>query len=537
MEMNIWESNLSGSSRHGENSRNGARFISERKQVTGTDQIKRGALLSYVNIGVAAITALLFTPWIVRTLGASQYGLYTLALTLVSLFTIDLGLGESTARFLSKYRAEGDVEGERRLATIVLRLYIAMDVMITIGFGILFALLPVVYKGLTPEEMGLFRVAYVIVALYAIATFPFLPLDGVLISRERFVFLRGSDLAQKLLTLILTAIILLSGGALLGLVVANTLAGILVVLVKLAYARNILPARPWPREGNRDVLRDLIGFSFWLGITGVLNRLVMGLAPTLIGIMSTAREIGLFGIGAVLEGYVYTIGGALTGLFLPRITRLLAGSDANTEIVGLMTRVGRFQLSLVGLIYVGLTVFGRGFIDLWVGKQYSPAYWCALILIAPNMILIPQQLGRTAIIATGKVREQMVVYLFSAIASIAISLVAIPSLGAVGAAIGVAGGYSVRIVGMNIVYSRSLELDMVYFFKECYLRIGLVLAALFVLGMGIEWAWPQVSWASLALKVLVLSLSGGISVWFFGFNRAERALIKGLVSFRSRERA
>ena len=71
-------------------------------------QIAIGSLASYISIGLNILAGLLYTPWMVRQIGQSQYGLYTLANSLITLFLIDFGLSAATARFVSKYHAEGD---------------------------------------------------------------------------------------------------------------------------------------------------------------------------------------------------------------------------------------------------------------------------------------------------------------------------------------------------------------------------------------------------------------------------------------------
>ena len=54
-----------------------------------TKQIKIGAILSYFSIILNVGAGLLYTPWMVKMIGQSQYGLYTLANSLISLFLVD----------------------------------------------------------------------------------------------------------------------------------------------------------------------------------------------------------------------------------------------------------------------------------------------------------------------------------------------------------------------------------------------------------------------------------------------------------------
>lgn len=67
------------------------------KKLSGGNQIKWGAILSYVAIVVNIIATLLYTPWMKNQIGVSNYGLYTLAISFISLFMMDFGIGAAVA--------------------------------------------------------------------------------------------------------------------------------------------------------------------------------------------------------------------------------------------------------------------------------------------------------------------------------------------------------------------------------------------------------------------------------------------------------
>ena len=69
-------------------------------------QIKLGAIISYIAITVNIVVGLVYTPWMVNKIGKSQYAVYTLANSLITLFLVDFGLSSATARYVSNYKAE-----------------------------------------------------------------------------------------------------------------------------------------------------------------------------------------------------------------------------------------------------------------------------------------------------------------------------------------------------------------------------------------------------------------------------------------------
>ena len=79
-------------------------------RINSKRQIKLGALISYAAIAFNMIAGLIYTPWMIGQIGKSNYGLYTLATSLITMFTIDFGLSAAVSRFLSKYNAEKNYE-------------------------------------------------------------------------------------------------------------------------------------------------------------------------------------------------------------------------------------------------------------------------------------------------------------------------------------------------------------------------------------------------------------------------------------------
>lgn len=76
----------------------------------GANQIKTGALLSYGSIIFNIISGLIYTPWMVHQIGKSDYGLYILVTMFMTYFVMDFGLGQAVARYIAKYRSEGEDE-------------------------------------------------------------------------------------------------------------------------------------------------------------------------------------------------------------------------------------------------------------------------------------------------------------------------------------------------------------------------------------------------------------------------------------------
>lgn len=194
-------------------------------------EIKKGALISYAAVAFNAIAGLLYTPWMISCIGADDYGLYTLALSVINFFLIDFGLGEAVSRFLSKYKAEGDRDRAAEFLGVAYKLYFLIALVILIILVIIFLFVDSIYAGLTASQLNTFKLLYAIVAAYSVISFPFLSFDGVLISNELFVALNLCTFLQKVCTVGLIIIALLRGMGVVSLVLVNALTVLAFIVV------------------------------------------------------------------------------------------------------------------------------------------------------------------------------------------------------------------------------------------------------------------------------------------------------------------
>lgn len=75
-----------------------------------------GVVINYLILALNIVIGLVFTPFMISKLGDGQYGVCSLASSLVSFVTLlDLGFGQTWVRYISKTRAMGNKSEEHRL--------------------------------------------------------------------------------------------------------------------------------------------------------------------------------------------------------------------------------------------------------------------------------------------------------------------------------------------------------------------------------------------------------------------------------------
>jgi O-antigen/teichoic acid export membrane protein len=488
-------------------------------------QIKKGALISYIGIAFNVIAGLIYTPWMIHQIGKSDYSLYMLSMSFLAYFIMDFGLGQAIAKFVAKYRIDNNEQKIAQLLGLTAKLYLIIDMVIAVVLITLYFYLETIFKGLTSVEIERFKVIYVISGLFSLVSFPFTSLNGILIAYERFVLLKTTELISKMSVIILMVIALLLDYTLYALVAINAFVGLLIIVIKIYYLVKSTNTTINYGYKNKGLLKELFSISIWVSIIGIAQRLLIIMAPTILAIYSGTAEIAIFSIAMVIEGYTWTLANALNGLFLTKVSKL-SNFDDRTAVTNLMIKVGRIQLYIVGILIIGFIVFGKEFIELWVGTDFENSYYVALLLVVLGLITLTQEIASTILFVEDKLKYKAILLLVSAIFSLLISISLAPYYGAIGVSFGIFTAIlSCHVVGMNIIYWKILKIDVFYFFKNCHLKIIPILLVTLLTGFMIQQYMPVTNLLLFFPKVLLLSFLYFVMIWFFGLNKFEKELV------------
>lgn len=494
-------------------------------QDNSISQIKKGAFYSYLAIGVSLLSGLLYTPWMVRQIGVGDYGLYTLSSSLISMFLIDFGISEAVSRFISKYIAKGDQSKVNELLGLVYKLYILISSLILVVLIIIYFFIPFIYSELTQDEVEKLKIIYLITSGYSVFSLPFITLNSILSSYERFKALKLCDLIHKLMVLALMVIALSVGYKLYALVLVNTFAGLLIIAIKLLYIHNYLPVKVNFRYWNKKLLKEVFSFSIWATVSTVANRFIFNITPSILGAVSGSSQIALFGVASNLEGYAYIISGAVNGMFLPKVSKILVDKKDGEDVLPLMVKVGRIQYSIIGIIFVGFCIVGKEFIYLWMDKDFGLSYYCTILIMLPGVFRVPQQIASVTIIAMNKVKLQAYVYVMVAVLNVLFSSILSMYLGALGAAISICIVYFIRLIIMNIIYYRVLHINVFSFIRDCYVNMAPPMLITLIIGIIIN-QFTEYSLWTLLIKGTFIVIFYIILLWKMSLNHYEKSFFK-----------
>ena len=496
------------------------------------DQLKVGALLSYIALAINIIVGLLYTPWMINSIGKEDYGLYTLALSVISIFVFDFGISHAVTRFVAKHLAEGSQEKANNCLGLVYKLYIYIDIIIFFVLVSIYFFIPQIYRELTPNEIEKFKIIYVIVSLFSVISFPFIPVNGILTAAEKFIQLKFCDLIHKLFIVATMSVCLLMGFGLYALVLINVIAGLLTILLKLLFIKKDTNISVNFLYENKIELREILQFSGWVTIKSLAARMIFTLSPSIIAMVSGSVEVALFGVVNVIEGYVYSFSSAISGLFLPRVYRL--NSHEEGDVMPLMIKVGRILLIIIAFIIVVFVSIGHQFLTLWLGEGFEKIYWSVVLVILPSIIYIPHEIGFCAIDVQNKVKYQAIVFVAMSVVNIIIGYFLASKYGCLGICISIFIAYSIRNIGIDYIMKKNLQLDISRFFMEVFGNsLGYILVTLLIcIAIGLL---PIKGWGGLCVKVLGCALVYFSLVYSFVLNSDEHMIVKSIFKLRCKK--
>lgn len=489
-------------------------------------QIKIGAILSYLTIIINILAGLIYTPWMINEIGQSDYGLYSLVISFIGYFTMDFGLGSAVSRFVSKGLAKNDEDEVGKMLGLIFKAYFVITALISIVLLALFFHINQIFVQLTPEELVKFRIVYVIAGLFGIISFPFTPLNGILISYEYFGPLKMCDLLNKFITIALMIVCLFKGGGLYALVFVNAGVSLFIILIKLIVIKKGTSFKVQWRYRDNRLLKSIFSFSIWSSIIIVAQQLLINITPTVLSVTSGTVAISIFAIGNTIQGYTWSIANALNGLFMCKVTRM-ENEKNDTAINHLMIRIGRIQLLIIGALVIGFLVLGKEFIYLWLGEAFEDAYYVALLLISPSLITVTEEIANTKLYVVNEIKFRAIFFIGASILSVIISFVLSPELGAIGSAIGIfTATVLCHVIAMNAVYYKVLNIDIFAFFRECHGKIIIPLFVCAGFGFLLVYAIPGYSWLKFILSGIMYVLFYTLIMWIFVMNEGEKDIFR-----------
>lgn len=491
------------------------------------NQLKAGAILSYVILGLTNVVGLLYTPYMLRMMGQSEYGLYSLVASVVAYLTIlDLGFGNAIIRYTAKFRAEGKTEEQYSMFGMFIILYSVIGLIALIaGLGLYFNVETIFGSSMSVGELAKARILMLLMVFNLAVTFPFSIFGSIITAYEDFVFQKSIQIVRIILNTLIMIVLLQHGYKAIGMVVLITTFNVISLLTNFFYCKYKIMIKFHFTKFNWGFLKEIAMYSFYIFLGAIIDRIYWSTGQLVLGAFVSTAAVAIFAVGIQLEQMYMAFSTAISGVFLPRVTAMTTYSQSDKSISDLFIRTGRIQYIVMAFILTGFIVFGKQFIILWAGANYADVYTIALLFFVPLTIPLIQNLGITILQARNKVKFRALLYFVIAVFSLGLQLLLVKKYGGIGCAAAICVALVVgHIIVMNIYYYKYQAIDIPTFWKE----IGKMSVTPLILGIGAYILLQYISLhtiLTLGIGVVLFSLIYIPLFWFLGMNQSERDLM------------
>ena len=475
------------------------------------NQLKAGVVLNYVVIILNTVVGLLYTPYMLRMMGQSEYGLYSLVASVIAYLTVlDLGFGNAIVRYTAKFRAEKKTEEQYEMFGMFFLLYLVIGIIaFGIGLGLYFNVGTLFGDTMTAVELDRARIMMLLLVANLAFTFPMSIWGSIIQAYEDFVFQKSLNIFRIILNTAVMICLLHFGYKAVAMVVVQTIFNVLTLVLNFIYCRRKLNIHIYFRfkHFHWGFLKEVAIYSFWIFLNAIMDRVYWSTGQFVLGAMVGTAAVAVFAIAIQLEGMYMQFSTAISSVFLPKVTAMVATNRSRKEISDLFIRTGRIQYIVLAYILSGFIIFGRQFIELWAGAGYSDAYIISLLFFIPLTVPLIQNLGITILQARNEMKFRSVLYIIIALVSLAMQIVLTRFFGGIGCAMGVSGALVVgQILIMNVYYQRRQDLDIKTFWKEISKMSIIPIVLIFSSMLVIRHFFALDSWGKLILGIAAFSL-------------------------------
>ncbi|ASJ01304.1 flippase [Thermococcus gorgonarius] len=455
-------------------------------------KIARGTGIVFAGTVISMFFGFLSRAVIARYFSTAEYGVFNLALTVLSIALVlaTLGFQNGLPREVAFYREKKPSRVRDLISTALVIVAVnSFAIMMLLIFG----------SGLIAQVFNEERLVYSLkVMAFAL---PFSALISVMISisrgfgrvREKVYF---QNVVYPVIWLVLVISLALLDLPFASLFWAYVIAQFLTFLTLIfeTYRIELFGFRPSLDAG---LGRKLVAFSLPLMFVGILNFLMTWTDTLMLGYYKGSEVVGLYNAATPLAKLIPTFLNSAAVIYSPIVTSLYAqGKMVEMKRVYQVLTKWVFLLTLP--LFALMFLFPEATISFIFGEKYVSAALALQVLSLGFMFHTFLGLNGMTLIVIGKPKLNMIGDTFAVVSNIALNLALIPSYGMVGAAVATAVSYFIA----NVFRSYWLyRMTGIHPFSWSYVK---PLAIGFVLLGAIKWLSPNVPNIWYAFLVLLV---------------------------------
>ena len=185
----------------------------------------------------------------------------------------------------------------------------------------------------------------------------------------------------------------------------------------LFFTRRLLPDMEVKKKHFRwEKVRELVSLGAWNSVTRLGQLLLDGLSTSIANIMISAAAMTTISISTQVPTVISNLMGTIAGVFNPQMTIAYAKEDKK-QLLEIIASADRIMIFIISIPIAFMTVFGKAFFQLWIGRTQDPGelYILALLNVGTLFVSASIQVLYHVFLITKRVKLNSVVILLSGI--------------------------------------------------------------------------------------------------------------------------
>ncbi|MEW6201273.1 MAG: flippase [bacterium] len=481
-------------------------------------------------IGIVAV------PYIVHSLGAESYGIYTLCLLILSYFTfLDLGFGNALVKYFSEYRSVGRHEELEDVVRVTMWMNLVAGV---IGGAMIWALSGSVLLRLLKIPEANYEMASAVFKMIAVAFVVSMAsgaAGATLQALQRFDVLSVIEIISATISTGGIVAILLTGGNLFTVVVFYLIMCVLIAVAFFTTIKVLLPDVSFMPKYSSVMFRKLFFFGIYNVGSRAASLFVFHIDKFIISALLSVAAVTYYVIPNKLAAIAMQFPIVVMPIIFPAVSELHATGE-HERMRRLFLRGLKYVLILVLPVVLPLTLIPEAVLGIWVGREFAEGGMLVLILLsishlAASLTMVPG----TLVSGIGRPQVQTFFLFVAGIINVAACLLLVPRYGIVGAAWASVISITISGAGFFIYMQREMRIGFREILGEKFISL-IVLAA--VVGVVLRLFRGEITdVASLLAAIFVTGVCFiGLVLLFRVIDRDERRLISDYLALRVKKR-
>lgn len=350
------------------------------------------------------LLAFVATPIIVHSFGNARYGVWSIAMSLTGYYgIIDIGIRTTIIKFIAEYNEKKEHLAANTLVNTTLSLYFMIIPIIAIIVAFVSYNVENIFnieKELIPETKILL---YIIGLNFCVATVGNV-FRAIIVGLRKFVFSNWTDSLFSIARNACIIVVLKSGYGLVATAVTVLVIDLLFNVTSVFFAFRFCPYLKISFSLiNYQALKGTYIFAFFNFLRQMSIRITERSPIIIIGIMLDMKTVAFYSIAESLIRYLARIPKGLRGIILPFSSALYANEEQG-KLQKMATILPKYTMSFFMGVLLISALFGRQFIELWMGEGYDLSYKILLILILAKAVSMSQSMLVHLVVGTGNNR-------------------------------------------------------------------------------------------------------------------------------------